>query len=149
MGYRRSIMERKVHILRLAVPIIMASMSPLFAFAQGKTMEFQAQSIEVLNNSATMLYHADYWVTSVSGSVGKEGIPKIIRLGDVVVVKGSTLRVNHIFATKCLTKMRWKDEILCEEGQVHCVAVERPEDVPSYDDRDRLWIFVSECHPLE
>jgi hypothetical protein len=38
--------------------------------------------------------------------------------------------------------------VLCEKGQTTCTVVERPEDVPSDEGRDRQWIYVKECRPL-
>jgi hypothetical protein len=117
--------------------------------AQQKTREFNPQAIRVMNNSATMHYHKDYLVTIVSGVVGSEGIPQVIRVGDVIKVKDRSLKVNHIYATQCLERMEWSGQVLCEQGQVSCVAVERPEDRPSDEERDRLWIHVKYCHPIQ
>ena len=113
--------------------------------AQKKTVEAEARMIRVLNNSATMRYQKDYLITVVSGSAGSEGIPKVISVGDAVKVGNRSLRVNHIYATQCLEKLEWAGELLCEEGQVNCVAVERAEDRPSGDERDRLWVYVKYC----
>ena len=66
-------------------------------------------------------------------------------MGDAVKVGNRSLRVNHIYATQCLEKLEWAGELLCEEGQVNCVAVERAEDRPSGDERDRLWVYVKYC----
>ena len=95
-----------------------------------------------------MRYQKDYYVTAVSGVVGNEGIPEVILLGDVIQVKDRTLTVNHIFATKCLETLEWGGEILCAKGATQCLIVERPEDVPTDEERDRLWITVDECEPL-
>lgn len=122
---------------------------PALVGAQEKTEQFNARTIKVLSTSATMRYHADYWVTVVSGVIGSEGIPETIRLGDKITVEDRTLTANYIFATRCLTRMEWAGEVLCEEGQISCVVVERPEDVPSEEERDRLWIHVKDCQPLE
>jgi hypothetical protein len=117
-------------------------------FAQSKIEEFQASSIEVLSDSAEMLYHKDYLVTVTSGVVGKVGIPNVIRVGDSITVEDTTVPVNYIFVTRCLTRMEYGGQVLCEEGQTTCVAVENPEDVPSDEERDRVWIYVARCKPL-
>jgi hypothetical protein len=135
--------------MRTVVAFAIAVICAAPATAQDKVEEFQAKAIEVVNDSAAMLYHADYWITVASGTVGKAGIPQVIRLGDTISVEDRKLQVNHIFAKRCLVRMEWDGQVLCEEGQVSCVAVERPEDVPSDEERDRLWIYVKECKPLE
>jgi hypothetical protein len=135
-----------VRILGLMASTLL--LAPNLATAQSKTVEFQARAIEVLDDSATMLYHADYWITTVTWPVGKEGIPKVIRLGDVVTVGNRTLVANYIFVTQCLERMEWGGDVLCEKGQTTCTVVERPEDVPSDEERDRQWIYVKKCRPL-
>jgi hypothetical protein len=70
-------------------------LTPYSGTAQSKTVEFQARAIEVLNDSAAMLYQADYWVTTVTGTVGKEGIPEVIHLGDVVTIEDRTLVASY------------------------------------------------------
>jgi hypothetical protein len=127
---------------------VVVSLAAIPSVAQDKVEKFQARTIEVMNDSAEMLYNKDYWITVVSGTVGKEGIPDVIHIGDRIAVEDRVLAVNHIFATKCLTRMEWGGQVLCEEGQTTCVAVERPEDVPSDEERDRLWIYVRECNPV-
>ncbi len=116
--------------------------------AAQKVSEFKASAIQVQGDSATMHYHKDYLITTVSGVVGKAGIPRTIRLGDVIRVEDRVLKVNHIFATKCLKTMKYRKETLCRKGQVQCVIVERPEDRPTDEERDRLWIHVKQCVPL-
>ena len=56
--------------------------------------EFRASSVRVLNNTAEMRYHRDYLVNVVSGTLGSEGIPEVISLGDVIRVKDETINVN-------------------------------------------------------
>lgn len=114
-----------------------------------KTREYKAASVRVLNRSATMHYQKGYMMTVVSGIVGSEGIPEVISLGDVIKVKGETLKVNHIFVTEYFVDMKWGKEVLARKGDIDCVIVEREEDVPSDDeDRDRLWIHVKQCKPV-
>ena len=132
----------------IAIAACFLLLAPAPATAQQKTREYKANSIQVLKNSATMRYQKDYFVTKVMGVVGKEGIPQIISLGDVIAVKDRTLTVNHIFVTECFVMMEWGGEVLCEKGQVQCLVVERPEDVPSDRDTHRLWITVDHCRPL-
>ena len=83
-----------------------------------RTREFKAQAVSVINNSATMHFHKRYLVTVVSGKIGSEGIPQVIRLGDVIRVKDRSLKVNHIYVTECLERMEWGGEILCEQGEI-------------------------------
>jgi len=139
-------MKVAARIIVLVAAVVL--LAPNSAIAQSKTVEFQARAIEVLNDSAEMWYHADYWITTVMGNAGKQGIPKVIHLGDVVTVQDRTLVANHIFVTQCLERMERGGEVLCEKGQTYCTVVERPEDVPSDEERDRQWIYVKDCHPL-
>ena len=129
----------------IAVAFLLMALAP--ANAQQKTREYMANSIEVLKNSATMRYHKDYLITETTGVVGKNGIPSMIKLGDVITVKDRTLNVNYIYVTECLVNMEWGGEVFCEKGQIRCLVVERPEDVPSDSGTHRLWITVDHCHP--
>lgn len=91
----------------------------------------------------------NYLVTQSRGPVGSEGIPAEIRLGDVVQVKDKHINVKHIFWTRHLERAQYGKEILAEEGEVRCVLVETPEDLPYSDDfRNRLWITVKQCEIL-
>jgi len=98
----------------IAALLLLVSLTP--AHAQQKTKEYRTDSIQVLKNSATMRFHADYWVTQVLGVVGDEGIPRTIELGDVITVEDRALIVNHIFVTECLVDLIWAGEVLCEKG---------------------------------
>ena len=117
--------------------------------AQEKRREYRASAIEVLNDSAAMHYHKNYFITVISGTVGSEGIPSVIRVGDRITVKDRTLKANYILATECLERMEWGGEVHCEAGQVYCVVVERPEDIPSEIERNRQWIYVKHCRVLQ
>ena len=94
-------------------------------------------------------YHKDYFVTVVSDVVGSDGIPDVIEIGDVIKVKDETLKANYIFATQCFETLEWNGQILCRKGQISCVIVKRPEDRPTDEKRDRLWLNVNDCEPLE
>jgi hypothetical protein len=61
------------------------------AEGEEKTREYKVLSVRVRNSSATMHYHKNYYVTLVSGSVGKEGIPEVIRVGDTIRVKDRSI----------------------------------------------------------
>ena len=122
---------------------------PCVSQASEKVVNFEATSVRVVNESAIMRYHKDYFITVVSGSVGSEGIPEIISLGDLIRVKDRTIRVNHIYGTKCLQTLEWAGEVFCQKNNISCVIVERPEDRPSDEERDRLWIHVQNCEPLQ
>jgi len=113
---------------------------PTPANARGK-LQSTGPSILVLKNSGTMRFQKDSLVTNVLGVVGEEGIPRRIGLGDIIKVEDWTF-------TKCLANLEWGGTVLCETGQVKCVVVERPEDVPSDRDTHRFWITVDHCRPL-
>lgn len=113
-----------------------------------KTTEYRATSIRVLNDSATMYEHKDYLVTTTSGPVGKEGIPEVINIGDVIRVEDEQLQANIILVTEYNTDMKYGGQILARKGDVSCLVVEREADIPSDEERERLWINVVECLPL-
>ena len=116
---------------------------------EGTFSEFRASSVRVLNNSAEMRYHRDYLVDVVSGTLGSDGIPEVISLGDVIRVKDEAINVNYIFASRCSETIQLAGQVLCRAGQTSCVIVERPEDRPNEGQRDRLWIDVKECESLD
>ncbi len=114
-----------------------------------RTTEYKATSVRVLKGSAVMNEHRNYGITMTSGAVGSDGIPEVIKLGDVVTVKGRTIRVQHIFVTEIHEDMKWSGKMLAKKGDVHCVAVESEENLPYGDEwRNRLWINILECEPL-
>lgn len=119
--------------------------------AAEKTREYETSAVRVRNHSATMHAHKNYYVTLVSGPVGKEGIPEVIKLGDKITVKDRSLTVKHIFVTEILEDMKWAGKVLGRKGDVTCTIVERLQDLPHVDEnqwRNRLWIHVTECEPL-
>jgi hypothetical protein len=130
--------------------VISFLISPITSFGDDRIQEFNAKAILVLDNSATMYQHKNYYITQTSGPIGKEGIPNIIRLGDVIVVKGKRIKVNFIFVTHYLTDLVSGKNVLARAGDVKCVIVETPKDLP-YDEgyRDRLWINVEKCQPIQ
>lgn len=114
--------------------------------------KFEATSIRVKGKSATMYQHKNYLVTLASGPVGSEGIPEIIQVGDVVTVKDSTIRVEHIVVTEFLKDMKYGKDVLGKKGDIHCTIVQSLDNLPNvdeHDQRDRLWINVKDCEPLE
>jgi hypothetical protein len=119
------------------------------ASADDSTREFTATAVQVLDGSASLHYHTGYLITSVTGDLGGAGIPETIRLGDTISVQDRKLTVHYIYGTECLKRMEWGGEVFCDVGQTYCVAVERPEDVPSDEERDRQWIYVKKCKPIE
>jgi hypothetical protein len=121
---------------------------PAAADAKQRTKEYQATSISVLENSGTMRYHEDYLITKFTGVIGTIGIPQTIVLVDIIKGKDRTLVVNHIFVTQCLAILKYAGRVLCAQGQIKCLVVERSEDIPSDRDIHRLWITVEHCRPL-
>jgi hypothetical protein len=116
----------------------------------GRVSEYRAVAVRVKNGSGKMLEHRNYGITKTSGSVGSEGIPATIKLGDVVSVSGRSLTVRHIFVSEYNADMKYGREVLARKGDVSCVLVENEQDRPDDDDgRDRRWIYVKECEPME
>ena len=124
--------------------------SPIASFGDDRMQEFNAKAILVLDSSATMYQHKNYYITQTSGPVGKEGIPNLIRLGDVIDVKGKRIKVNYIIVTHYLTDLVSGGNILARAGDIKCVIVETQKDLP-YDEgfRDKLWIKVEKCQPIQ
>lgn len=114
-----------------------------------RTEEGKAGHIRVKNGSATMYADKDYLITQSRAAVGSEGIPAEIRIGDVVKVKDQRIKVKHIFWKRYLERAQYGKEVLAEIGDVQCVLVETPEDLPYSDEyRNRLWITVKQCEVL-
>ena len=112
--------------------------------------EGKAAHIHVKNDSASMYADKNYQVTQSRGAVGSEGIPAEIRIGDVVQVKDKRIKVKHIFWKRYLERAQYRNEVLAEVGDVQCVLVETPEDLPYSDEfRNRLWITVKQCEVLK
>jgi hypothetical protein len=113
--------------------------------AQGKTQEYQASEIRIISSSARMFQVKNYLITSVMSELGGEGLPEVVRLGDRLTVNDRSLAVNHIKVTRCLERMEWEGQVLCERGGTRCLLVEREEDVPSDRGTHRLWVVVEKC----
>ena len=131
--------------------MLLILMAVTLGSAGEKTREYEATAVRVRNNSATMYAHKNYYVTLVSGPVGKEGIPEAIKLDDRITVKGRSLTVKYIFVKEILEDMQWAGKFLARKGDVTCTIVERFQDLPHVDEtqwRNRLWIHVTECEPL-
>lgn len=112
----------------------------------------EAASIRVKSKSATMYQRKNYLVTVASGPIGSEGIPEIIQVGDVVTVKDNTIRVARIVVTEFLKDMKYGKDVLGMKGDIHCTIVQSLDNLPyvdEHDQRDRLWINVKDCEPLE
>lgn len=110
--------------------------------------EKAVSSIRVLNKSAMMHAHRDYWITIVSSPVGNETIPEIIKLGDIIKVKERTLRVRIIIATKHDKTFRYQGKVIARKGDTSCVIVESMKNLPSDEERSRLWIHAKQCEVL-
>ena len=135
-------------IQSVLVCIILAM--PNKGFAEGETKEYMVQEIHVLNNSAMMNEHKNLIVTQTSSSVGKEGIPSIIRIGDKIRVKDRELTAKFIYVTEALKTMKYGKMVLMKKGEINCVIVESPENLPYSDEwANRVWINVKECKPIK
>ncbi len=109
----------------------------------------RVSEIEVLNDSAVMYFHKYGVITSVTGPVGREGIPQRIRLGDVITVKDRTILVGVIEVTAVLEDIVWQGELVARKGDVLCDIAASPDELPSGRKLSYLWINVTECRPLE
>lgn len=116
-----------------------------------RTQDYGVSSVRVMNGSATMYADTKYYVTFRRGQVGKDGIPELVKLGDVVRVKDRSLTVNHILVTEILEDMSYGGKIFARKGEIRCLLLQRLEDRPGDDDnssRSRLWINITDCKPL-
>jgi len=111
--------------------------------------DYSASVVRVLENSATMFEHDVGWITTTSGSVGSEGIPNVIRLGDTITVEGRAVKANIIKVTEILEDMKYRGEIFAHAGEVSCVVASSEASLPRDDERDRLWIYIKTCEPIE
>ncbi len=115
-----------------------------------KAREYEAQSIRVKDQSATLYqYNADVIRPSL-GPVGTVGIPESIQIGDAITVNGHTLRAQHILVKEILSDINYDGHVLGKAGETQCVIVESLKNLPDADQsdtRDRLWIVVEKCVP--
>jgi hypothetical protein len=69
-----------VGLLLVGAPLVLAQ----------STRVENAEEIIVRNNFGTMHQHKNYFITVISGVVGKKGIPNRIKIGDRVTVEDVT-----------------------------------------------------------
>jgi len=105
------------------------------SYADSDYKEYKVKRIRVINGSAVMNFQDKGLIFDTSGTIGSEGIPEIISIGDVITIKGKTVKVNHIIVTE------WKDG-------VYCTAINSIQDFPNENLRDRLWIYIKKCDPI-
>jgi hypothetical protein len=133
------------------VPVRLAKNETEQARQTGKAREYEAQSIRVKDQSATLYqYNADFTSPSV-GPVGTVGIPESIQIGDAITVNGHTLRAQHILVKEILSDIKYDDHVLGKAGETQCIIVESLKNLPDADQsdkRDRLWIVVEKCVPI-
>ncbi len=144
-------MKQKLKMKSLLQAGAMATLVTSFAataFAES-ARDYAASAVRVLENSATMLEHDVGWITTTSGPVGSEGIPDAIRLGDTITVEGRAVTANIIKVTEILEDMRYRGETFARAGEVSCVVASSEENLPRDDERDRLWIHIKNCEPIE
>jgi len=60
-------------------------------------------------------------------------------------VDDKAILANYIFVTKYLVDMVWNKTVLGKKGESSCLVVEHLEDIPTDEERDRLWINVASC----
>lgn len=131
-----------------AVVAALAVVSAPASAEEGDVSSYRAQAIRVIDDSATMYKHDEGILFSSTGPVGKQGIPGVIRQGDVVRVKNETIRANLIIVKVYHKDMKWQGEYLARKGDVKCMIVENEENIPSDSPRDKLWINVAQCAPI-
>ena len=120
------------------------------AYAGSKSRSVMANQVRVLDDSATMLEDDVGFFTTTRGPVGSEGIPKVISKGDRITVEGKTVTANIIKVTYILEDMKYRQKVFARRGDVNCVVASSPQDLPSDsdDERDRLWIYIAKCRPI-
>lgn len=118
----------------------------------GKAREYEAQSIRVKDQSATMYQYQDHAMTTLSDPAGNAGIPEMIRIGDAITVDGHTIRVKHILVKEIVSDINYDGQVFGKAGDAQCVVMESPENLPYEDEsaaRERLWITVENCAPID
>jgi hypothetical protein len=127
--------------------IFYSSLDVSVSAAQSK--DYFVSEVAILNNSATMHKTKNRWITFVTGSVGKKGIPNRIRLGDQITVKNTTITINHIRLTVYSENMRMPQGYKSKKkGDMSCVLVESKSDIPDERERARIWINATACRPV-
>lgn len=133
------------------VPVRLAKNETEQAQQTRKAREYEAQSIRVKDQSATLYqYNADSIRPSV-GPVGAVGIPESIQIGDAITVNGHTLRAQHILVKEILSDIKYDGHVLGKAGETQCIIVESLKNLPDADQgdtHDRLWIVVEKCAPI-
>ena len=138
-------------ILIILVPARLAKNEAQQARQAGKAREYEAQSIRVKDQSATLYQYNSHSTSPSVGPVGTVGIPESIRIGDAITVNGHTLRAQHILVKEILSDINYGGHVLGKAGEAQCVIVESRENLPEADQsdtRDRLWIVVEKCIPI-
>jgi len=133
------------------VPVKLAKNETQQARQTGKAREYEAQSIRVKDQSATLYQYNDDFTSPSSGPVGTAGIPESIQIGDAITVNGHTLRAQHILVKEILSDIDYDGHPLGKAGETQCVIVESLKNLPDAaqsDRRDRLWIVVEKCVPI-
>jgi len=133
------------------VPVMLERNDTTNALKNGKAREYEAQSIRVIDHSATMYHYKDRLLTTSSDSVGRMEIPESIRVGDTITIEGNTILVGHILVKEILSDMKYDGQVLGKTGDTQCVVVESLENLPYEDDgiaHERLWIIVENCDPI-
>lgn len=134
--------------LQVGVAATLVTFSAATVLAES-TREYSASAVRVLNSSATMHEQDVGWITTTSGPIGSEGIPDVIRRGDTIAVEGKTVTANIIEVTEILEDMTYRGEIFAHAGEVRCVIASSAANIPNDDERDRLWIHITDCEPLQ
>lgn len=133
------------------VPVRLAKTETQQARQTGKAREYEAQSIRVKDQSATLYQYNAHSIRPSFGPVGAAGIPESIQIGDAITVNGHTLRAQHILVKEILSDISYGGQVLGKAGEAQCVIVESLENLPDADEsdtRDRLWIVVERCVPI-
>lgn len=137
--------------LIILLPVGLAKNETQQARKTGKAREYEARSIRVKDQSATLYQYKAHLTTPSVGPVGTVGIPESIQIGDAITVDGHTLRAQHILVKEILSDINYDGHVLGKAGETQCIIVESLKNRPGVDQSDtsdRLWIVVEKCVPI-
>ena len=77
-----------------------------------------------------------------------KGIPKKIKIGDIISVEDVSITVRHIIVNYFIEDIPdWGGVKLPKKGDITFVIVESLDDVPSDNNANRTWIYSTDYQP--
>ena len=111
---------RKIFIATLVFQSLLVSTE---TYAGKYSKETKSDEVLILNNSAKM-FKKRWRGTWITGPIGTKGIPKKIKIGDIISVGEVSITVRHIIVNHFIKDMPdWGSIKLPKKGDITCVIV--------------------------